>query len=84
MAKNVFNPNKRYRCRLHLFTELGRPSVVGSLAADTVVVHDPVFGIREYAVFTVDEPQNGEFPPAWVGTYRLPMDVQSAWFGGEV
>ena len=27
-----------------------------------------------FAVFTVAEPVNNEFPAAWVGTYRLPFD----------
>ena len=35
----------------------------------------------EYALFTVEE--NGRFPDAWCGTYRLPLDCRQAWDGGK-
>lgn len=89
MAKKVFNESKTYMCRLfgHAFINFPEnfsPRLKGSLAADTIEINDPVFGKGEYAVFTVNEPENGEFPPAWVGTYRLPMAAKDSWFGGEV
>lgn len=87
MAKNIFNAEKTYYCRLHgvtfsNFPEQVEPRVPGKLAADTEEVTDPVFGKEEYAVFTVGEP-NGAFPPQWVGTYRLPMDAKNRWYGEE-
>ena len=84
MAQNVFNAESTYKCRLYLLKLEGQPSVTGTLAADTVEINDPVFGKEEYAVFTVNEPKNSEFPPAWVGTYRLPMSAKNLWYGGEV
>lgn len=84
MAQNVFNAESTYKCRLYLLKLEGQPSVTGKLAADTVEINDPVFGKEEYAVFTVNEPENSEYPPAWVGTYRLPMSAKNLWYGGEV
>ena len=84
MAQNVFNAESTYKCRLYPLKLEGRPRVTGTLAADTVEINDPVFGKEEYAVFTVSEPENSEFPPAWVGTYRLPMSAKNLWYGGEV
>lgn len=84
MAQNVFNAESTYKCRLCLLKLEGQPSVTGTLAADTVEINDPVFGKEEYAVFTVNEPENSEYPPAWVGTYRLPMSAKNLWYGGEV
>lgn len=84
MAQSVFNPESTYKCRLYSLRLEGQPRVTGKLAADTVEINDPVFGKEEYAVFTVNEPENSEFPPAWVGTYRLPMSAKNLWYGGEV
>ena len=84
MAQNVFNAESTYKCRLYLLKLEGQPRVTGTLAADTVEINDPVFGKEEYAVFTVNEPENSEYPPAWVGTYRLPMSAKNLWYGGEI
>ncbi len=89
MAKGVFDATATYKCRLfgHAFTAFpcqNAPQLTGTLAADTVEVDNPVFGKSEYAVFTVNEPTDGDFSPAWVGTYRLPMSVIDSWFGGKV
>lgn len=89
MAQSVFDSGATYKCRLfgHAFCNFPskqEPTLIGTLAADTVEIDDPVFGKEEYAIFTVNEPTNSEFSPAWVGTYRLPMSAKSAWFGGEV
>lgn len=84
MAQNVFDSTKTYKCRLiNLITD-NQPSVPGTLAADTVESSDPIFGNQEFAVFTVNPTPNGTYPPAWVGTYRLPMDDQAAWYDGTV
>lgn len=81
MAKNVFDSSKIYRTMLwgHSFTEfpavIGKsPELPGTFAADTVEVSGQPGDVNEFAVFTVAEPVNNEFPAAWVGTYRLPYD----------
>ena len=77
MAKNVFNPETNYSIKLfgHFFEgyQGGYSNVHGHFAADTVEVSGELSGEREYAVFTVDEPNGNEYPHAFVGTYRLPM-----------
>lgn len=77
MAQNVFNPETNYTIPLvgHRFDGyMGGPCTVhGYFAADTVEVSGEAGGEREYAVFTVDEPVNGEYPHAFVGTYRISM-----------
>lgn len=79
MAQNVFNPETNYSIKLlgHRFDgyEGGPSDVHGYFAADTVEVSGELSGEREYAVFTVDEPVNGEYPHAFVGTYRLAMSA---------
>lgn len=47
------------------------PEVIGSFAAQTVMGHDNV----EYALFTVEDPENGEYPSSWAGTYRISVSV---------
>ena len=77
MAQNVFNPETNYTIPLvgHRFDGYlgGHSTVHGYFAADTVEVSGEAGGEREYAVFTVDEPVNGEYPHAFVGTYRIGM-----------
>lgn len=79
MAQNVFNPETNYSIKLlgHLFDGYtgDHSTVHGHFAADTVEVSGELSGEREYAVFTVDEPVNGEYPHAFVGTYRLAMSA---------
>lgn len=76
MAKNVFDPSKRYRVTLfgHGFDMILTPPMLpGHFEADTVEVEAPPRYEKEYAVFHVEEPQNGIYPPGWVGVYRIPM-----------
>ena len=79
MAQNVFNPETNYAIKLlgHRFDgyEGGPSDVHGYFAADTVEVSGELGGEKEYAVFTVDEPVNGEYPHAFVGTYRIGMSL---------
>ena len=93
MAKNVFDNSKTYRIPLfgHSFTAFPagqEPPVKGSFAADTVELSDgdAAFwgGVKEYAVFTVAEPSGKEYPPAWVGTYRIPLSFLQAYPPVEV
>lgn len=82
MAKDVFNPDKIYLTRLwgHSFTDWPAsagnvPELIGTFAADTVETDGALTGgVCEWAVFTVMEPVDHEFPANWVGTYRLPYD----------
>jgi hypothetical protein len=81
MANNVFDSSKIYRTMLwgHGFTSFPEmiertPYLPGTFAADTVEVSGQPGDVNEFAVFTVAEPVNNEFPAAWVGTYRLPFD----------
>ena len=77
--QNVFNPETNYTILLlgHYFDgyQGGHVSVHGYFAADTVEVTGEYSGEKEYAVFTVDEPTNGEYPHAFVGTYRIGMSA---------
>lgn len=73
---NVFDTTKIYSTILwgHSFTYFpgsagNSPELPGTFAADTVEVNG-----EQYAVFTVQEPVAGEYPAAWVGTYRIPYD----------
>lgn len=75
---NVFNPETNYSIVLlgHSFDGFPvSPVVHGHFAADTVEVSGELSGEKEYAVFTVDEPQNLEYPAAFVGTYRISMSA---------
>ena len=73
--QNVFDNSKVYRLPLwgHSFNEAVEPQLTGSFAADTVECDGFFGGLTEYAVFTVAEPVDHAFSPAWVGTYRIPM-----------
>lgn len=82
MAQNVFDPTKVYETVLwgHSFTDFpgsagNSPTLPGVFEADTVEVDG---GAGEYAVFSVIEPTEGEYPAAWVGTYRLPYSTVAA------
>ena len=46
------------------------PVVTGAFAADTVTGNDG----KEYAVFTVTDPENGAYPSEWAGSYRIRID----------
>lgn len=88
MAKNVFDPEKEYQCRLDGIMFTNHPQGVsvllpGHLAADTVEFDDPVFGKQELAVFTVKDNPNGAYSPKWVGTYRLPMERADSWLSPD-
>lgn len=78
MAKDVFDPNKIYLTRIwgHGFThfpEIAEPRLKGTFEAETVECYDKFGKKHEFAVFTVLEPENAEFPHQWVGTYRIPI-----------
>lgn len=77
--QNVFNPETNYTIKLlgHYFDGFqgGPVEVHGHFAADTVEVSGEYSNEKEYAVFTVDEPTNSEYPHAFVGTYRLAMSA---------
>ncbi|MDY3691844.1 MAG: hypothetical protein SO072_07725 [Dysosmobacter sp.] len=88
MAKNVFDPEKEYQCRLDGIMFIHHPQGVsvllpGHLAADTVESDDSVFGKQEFAVFTVKDNPNGAYSPKWVGTYRLSMDRVDSWLPAD-
>lgn len=51
------------------------PMVTGSFAADPVTGNDG----KEYAVFTIADPQNGEYPSLWAGTYRISLSRLEAY-----
>lgn len=75
---SVFDPEISYSIVLlgHSFDGFAvSPVVHGHFAADTVEVSGELSGEKEYAVFTVDEPQNHEYPAAFVGTYRISMNA---------
>lgn len=76
MANGVFNPENHYKVCLAGITIGGlyNPTLPGHFAADTVEVDDELSRVKEYAVFTVDEPLHQEYPHACVGTFRLPLD----------
>ena len=72
----TFDPTQRYNVCLfgHSFDCMQTPPTLpGHFAADTVKAAPFPGRDTEYAVFTVDEPINREYPPAWVGVYRLPV-----------
>ena len=79
MAKNVFNPETNYSIKLlgHLFDGYTgcHSDVHGHFEADTVEVSGEAGGEKEYAVFVVDDPVNGEYPFAFVGSYRIGMSL---------
>lgn len=75
---SVFNPEINYSIVLlgHSFDSSPvSPVVHGYFAADTVEVSGELSGEKEFAVFTVDEPVNHEYPAAFVGTYRISMSA---------
>ena len=82
MAKDVFDTSKIYKTILwgHAFTDFpgsagNSPELPGVFEADTVEVSGEMTGgVTEYAVFSVSEPSGNEYPPSWVGTYRLAYD----------
>lgn len=76
MAKNVFNPETNYSIKLlgHVIQPNSYPlDVHGYFEADTVEFDDEPGKEREFAVFHVDEPNNGEYPREQVGVYRISM-----------
>lgn len=83
MAQNVFDPSKIYLTPIwgHSFTDFpgsagNVPELPGTFAADTIETDGQLTGgVTEYAVFTVLEPVNHEYPASWVGVYRLPYDA---------
>lgn len=46
------------------------PRVTGNFAADTVQGNDG----KEYALFTVIDPDDGRYPSEWAGTYRINVE----------
>lgn len=81
MAKNVFDPSVTHK----IFLNIVFPGftcgnfVPGHFEADTVEFGEkPVTAVpsnyEEFAVFTVAEPVNGEYPHRFVGTYRIPIE----------
>ena len=78
MAKGVFDPAKHYRLCLvgHCFDRnQSPPTLPGHFLPDTVEHFDKLTREREFAVFIVDEPQNGEYPFHWAGTYKIQMGM---------
>lgn len=77
--QNVFNPDTCYSIKLlgHYFDgyQGDCATVHGHFAADTVEVSGEYSREKEYAVFTVDEPNGNEYPHAFVGTYRIAMSA---------
>ena len=76
MAKGIFNPAKHYRLCLvgHCFDRnQSPPTLPGHFLPDTVEHFDQLTREREFAVFIVDEPQDGEYPFHWAGTYKIQM-----------
>ena len=76
MAKNVFDPTKHYRCLMYGHCFDRSPTYIelpGRFVANTIEQYDPLTREREFALFTVDVPHNGEYPVHWAGTYRIPM-----------
>lgn len=51
------------------------PLVKGSFEADPIIGNDG----NEYAVFTIADPQNGEYPSLWAGTYRINLSRLKAY-----
>lgn len=78
MAKGVFDPDKHYNLFLsgHSFDRsVTPPTLPGRFLSDTIEHFDKLTYEREYAVFVVDDPQNGEYPYHWAGTYKIPMSA---------
>lgn len=76
MAKNVYDPQKHYKCCLygHNFDKSLQYIILpGRFEADTIEQLDPLTRDSEFAVFKVDRPQNGEYPVHWAGTFLIPM-----------
>ena len=76
MAKGVFEPAKHYRLCLmgHSHDKnMIPPTLPGHFLPDTIEHFDPLTREREFAVFVVDEPQQGEYPFHWAGTYIIQM-----------
>ena len=78
MAKGVFDPAKHYKLCLngHGFDRGMIPPILpGHFQPDTIEHFDPLTHEREFAVFVVDDPMNGEYPFHWAGTYKIQMGV---------
>lgn len=80
--KNVFDPAKHYMALVsgqHFETNGIFYEMPGRFAADTVDRFDPLTQEREFAVFTVDEPdeKSPAYPFTRAGTFYLPMSVLS-------
>lgn len=76
MARNVFDHGKHYNLCLvgHSFDRnMIPPTLPGHFLPDTVEHFDPLTHEREFAVFVVDDPMNGEYPFHWAGTYKIQM-----------
>ena len=76
MAVRVFDPSKHYKCCLfgHNFDKgMQYINLPGHFVANTIEQFDPLTREREFAVFQVDRPKNGEYPVHWSGTYLIPM-----------
>lgn len=50
-----------------IFVPVLNAKVPGTFAAETVRGNDG----KDYAVFTVGDPENGSYPSSWAGTYRI-------------
>ena len=77
MAVRVFDPAKHYKCCLfgHNFVKVMQYiNLPGHFVANTIEQYDPLTSEREFAVFRVDRPKNGEYPVHWSGTYLIPMN----------
>ena len=78
MAIGVFDPAKHYRIYLHghyfdrSLVLVDRP---GHFVANTIEQYDPLTREREFAVFVVDRPKNGEYPVHHSGTFLIPMSA---------
>lgn len=78
MAKDVFDPAKHYMACLwgHNFDKsLIYYNLPGHFEPDTIDHFDPITKEKEWAIFTVDDPDKGEYPYHWAGPHRLPMSV---------
>lgn len=82
MARNVFDTRKKYRVTLwgHAFNLFPQaeisPRLPGRFDADTIELSGQqasLCGCNEYAVFTVDLPQDISYPASWAGRYLIPM-----------
>ena len=78
MAVRVFDPSKHYKCCLfgHNFDKgMQYINLPGHFVANTIEQYDPLTREREFAVFVVDLPKNGEYPVHHSGTYKIPMNA---------